>query len=85
MSHFNTNAKKQIRKLPKSVQIIIGNKIRKLLLSGVKLEKLSGRKNFYKVRIGDYRIVIVKLSSEIEVVLVAHKKEVYKILPRLFK
>jgi len=81
---ITAHAKRQIRKLPKSVQIIIANKIRKLLESSFgELEKLSGYKNHYKSRTGNYRIIFIKYSDEVEIVLVAHRKEVYDLLTRL--
>lgn len=82
---ITAHAKKQVRKLPKAIQIILSEKIRKLATESVaSLEKLEGYKNFYKARVGVYRIVFVKYTSEVEIVLVGHRKEVYKLLGRLF-
>ncbi len=81
---ITAHAKKQIKKLPKSVQIIITSKIWKLTsMSFEGLEKLSGYKGYYKVRVGTFRIVFIKYLDEIEIVLVAHRKEVYDLLTRL--
>jgi len=82
---ITAHAKKQIKKLPKAYQVIILQKIRKLTRElNTGSEKLSGYKNFYKNRVGIYRIVFIQNSNEIEIVLVAHRKEVYLLLKRLF-
>ena len=81
---ITSHAQKQIRKLPKAYQFIVAKKIRKLVVvSTLGLEKLSGYQNFYKSRVGVYRIIFVKYPNEIEIVLVGHRKEVYKLLERV--
>ncbi|MEK7498123.1 MAG: type II toxin-antitoxin system RelE/ParE family toxin [Patescibacteria group bacterium] len=81
---ITSHAKKQIKKLPKAYQIVVAQKIRKLVMIPViGEEKLSGYKNFYKVRVGVYRIIFIKFPSEIEVVLVGHRREVYLLLKKL--
>lgn len=81
---ITSHAKKQIKKLPKAYQIILAQKIRKIK-SGLDAgsEKLSGYRNFYKNRIGTYRIIFIQSLNEVEVVLVAHRKEVYLLLKRM--
>lgn len=81
---ITSHAQRQIKKLPKSVQIIIALKIRKSTgTSFESLEKLSGYKNFYRVRTGTYRMVFIKHTNEIKIVLVAHRREVYNLLGRI--
>lgn len=81
---ITSHAQKQIKKLPKVFQIIVANKIRKLISEpATRAEKLSGYKNFYKVRVGVYRIIFVKWINEIEVVSIGHRKEVYLLLKKL--
>ncbi|EKE05834.1 MAG: hypothetical protein ACD_19C00176G0056 [uncultured bacterium] len=81
---ITSHAQKQLKKLPKTYQIIITQKIRKLITeSNSGSEKLSGLKNYYKNRVGIYRIVFVKNIDEIEVVLIAHRKEIYLLLKRI--
>ncbi len=83
---ITSHAQKQIKKYPKTFQIIIINKIRKLISEEAEsVEKLTGYKNFYRLRIGTYRIVYLKSVDEIEIILVAHRKEVYKLLERVIK
>lgn len=81
---ITSHAQKQIKKLPKALQIILVNRIRKLASeSNIRAEKLGGFNNFYKIRVGVYRIVFIKFTNEIEIVLVGHRKEVYKRLSRI--
>lgn len=81
---ITSHAQKQIKKLPKATQIIVASKIRKLKNESFSsLEKLSGKGNFYKSRIGTYRIILVRFTNEIEIVLIAHRREVYDLLSRI--
>ena len=83
---ITSHAQKQIKKSPKALRIIIANKIRRLIAEpATSFEKLEGFKNFYKVRIGNYRIIFVKYINEIEIVLIGHRREIYKLLNRLLK
>lgn len=80
---ITSHAQKQIRKLPKVLQFIIAKRIRKLIsIPDLRAEKLTGYKNYYKTRIGVYRIIFIRFTSEIEIVLVGHRKEIYKLLGR---
>lgn len=45
------------------------------------LEKLKGFKNFYRIRIRDYRIGIQIDNSKITVIKILHHKEIYKYFP----
>lgn len=77
-------AQKQIKKYPKALKIIIVSRIRKLVFKPSKsFDKLEGYKNYYKVRVGAYRIIFIKYPKEIEIVLVGYRREVYKLLARI--
>ncbi len=46
------------------------------------MKKLEGFKNFYRIRIGDYRLGIEQESeSQIRFIVIAHRKDVYKLFP----
>jgi mRNA interferase RelE/StbE len=45
------------------------------------VEKMTGYENFYKIRFGDYRIGLNKTSTQIELIRVLHRKEIYKVFP----
>jgi mRNA interferase RelE/StbE len=77
------NAKKQIKKIPKFIQLSVINKLRILKNDPITgAIKLSGYDNAYRVRIGNYRIVYMIKDANIYVVHVAHRKEVYLLLKR---
>lgn len=74
--------RKQVRKLPKQVQ----QNIKALILelqqlestNEIQSEKLSGTKNRYKIRVGNYRIVYEKITAtHIEVTSVRDRKDVH--------
>lgn len=78
---FLPRAEKDFRRLPKSDQIAVAQKIKLFSQSPIKHEeKLSGFSNAYRVRIGNYRIVYRKTRTSIDIVIIAHRKEVYKLL-----
>lgn len=74
-------AEKELRKLPKFDQIAIAQKIRALpdpKIAGE--EKLSGFSHVYRARVGNYRIVYKKTSESIVIVLIRHRRDVYRML-----
>lgn len=75
------SADKSLSKLPKQIQskiISSFDKIRQNPISGIKLH--GELKNYYKFRVGDYRIVYRFNSkrSLVQVVKIEHRQGVYK-------
>jgi len=79
-------AEKELRHLNKTDQIVIANKIRSLSkdqpISHV--EKLAGYTDIFRVRVGHFRIVYKKNQHQLYIILIAHRKDVYSLLKRLF-
>jgi mRNA interferase RelE/StbE len=70
---------KELRKLPKFDQIAVGQKIRALREPQIPSEeKLAGYTHIYRVRVGQYRIVYKKTSDEITIILIGHRKDLYR-------
>lgn len=46
-----------------------------------KVEKMTGYKNYFKIRFGDYRIGIKKQDDIIIIETIKHRKEIYKYFP----
>ena len=46
-----------------------------------KVEKMTGYKNYFKIRFGDYRVGIKKENDIIIIETVKHRKEIYKYFP----
>ena len=79
-----SHAEKQLRKLPKIDQIAVSHKIRTLQkpeFSGE--EKLSGFSHIYRVRVGNYRVVYKKTKETLSIVIIRHRRDVYKIVKEL--
>lgn len=76
-------AEKDLRKLPKIDQIAIVQKIRSLVESSTGEEKLAGFTHIYRVRVGNYRIVYKRTSESITIIVIRHRRDVYRILKEL--
>lgn len=82
---LSPRAEKQLRKLSKIDQIAVAKKIRSIRDEREisKEEKIKGFQNIFRVRVGDYRIVYKKTRNEIYIVVIRHRKDVYRRLKRL--
>lgn len=82
---LSPRAEKDLRKLPKVEQIAVARKIRlaKEETEVVGEEKLTGFRNIFRVRVGNYRIVYRKIPQEIYIILIRHRKDVYQLLKQL--
>ena len=79
---FKRPAAKALKKIPKSDQKRIGSKIDCLSenLPDPATTKMKGDNPFYRIRVGDYRI-IYEIHGDILVIMVlkiGHRKEVYR-------
>jgi mRNA interferase RelE/StbE len=46
------------------------------------IKKLTGFKNYYRIRIGDFRLGFEKINqSKIRLIILAHRKDIYKKFP----
>lgn len=82
---ISPRAEKELKRLSKIDQIAVAKKIRSLCLPPIlNEEKLSGYKNIFRVRVGSIRIVYRRTLQEIFIILIAHRKEIYKLLKQLF-
>lgn len=78
---ISSRAEKQLRKLPKFDQIAIAQKIRQLPQRTIlNEEKLSGYNDIFRVRVGNYRIVYRKTRISIYIILIGHRRDVYRSL-----
>ena len=75
---ISPRAQKDFKKLSKIYQISISKKIRSLTDNPTSISTLQGFKDFYRARVGDYRIVFKKTDNEIYIVTVGHRSDVYK-------
>ena len=80
---FTESAKKDLKKIDRSISKIIEKKIEQLTLHNDRLDikKLVGFKATYRLRINDYRVIYEIKNDEIVILVIAiqHRKDVYKI------
>jgi len=81
---FQKSAYKEYEALPKDIK----SKIDEVLLiirinpysEILKLKKIKGRENHYRIRVGDYRVIYTPVNQTlvIRIIRVGHRKDVYK-------
>ncbi len=81
---------KELAKLPKPVIVASDAVIDKLKAakslqnSGVHFEKMEGQKkgeNYYRIRIGEYRIGVENINPKIIVLVIVKRNDIYKVFP----
>lgn len=83
---ISPRAEKELKKISKIHQIAIVKKIRSFTSDqNLTKEKLSGYKDMYRVRVGQYRIVYREQPNELFIILIGHRKDIYSMLNKLFK
>ena len=77
---FDEKAIEYLNKLPKEIKERIFNKILSTKSNPFHFFKSLERRNDFKLRIGDYRIIadIDQSSKQIKVTLIGHRKNIYK-------
>ena len=45
------------------------------------LKKLTGRRDYYRIRIGDYRIALTSAGGDVTFVRCLHRRDIYRYLP----
>lgn len=84
---LSPRAEKQLKRLPKVDQIAVVKKIRairdKKTVTGE--QKLKDFKNIFRVRVGDLRIVYRKTRREVYIILIRHRKDVYRLVKQLLR
>ena len=45
------------------------------------LKKLQGTQNYYRIRIGDYRLGLIINGNKVELIRLLHRKEIYRFFP----
>jgi mRNA interferase RelE/StbE len=75
-------AVKNFKCLDKVKEIITACKQARDLTELSQIKKLQGYDNFYRIRLGDYRIGIEVINGEIIFTRFLHRKDIYKYFPR---
>ena len=45
------------------------------------LKKIQGTNNYYRIRIGDYRLGMIIIKTEIQLIRLLHRKDIYRYFP----
>jgi len=72
---------KDPRLLEQVAQVIAEVKTAETLSALKHLSKLRGHTQFYRIRLGDYRIGIEVLGDEVIFVRILHRKDIYRYFP----
>ena len=81
---FAKSAKKEFNKLPSKIQDRIVEALKLLSINPfselLKIKKLKGQEELYRIRIGNYRLVYEVQNNEliVHLVKIGHRREVYK-------
>jgi mRNA interferase RelE/StbE len=82
---LSPTSKKQLKSVGRAVQIILAKKIREFVVSLTEEQKLTGYRNLYRIRVGNYRIVYRRTHEEVYIVLIGHRREIYRLLKALLR
>jgi mRNA interferase RelE/StbE len=84
---LSSQAEKELKKLSKINQIAIAKKIRGIRdsIKAEGEEKLKGFQDIFRIRVGDYRLVYQKSKNRVYIVLIRHRKDVYRLVKQLFR
>ena len=79
---WKKSAKKEIRKLEKKDRLAILGAVEELIRNPRKqgVKKLVGSDHYYRLRVGNYRVVYEVLDNilTIEIIRVKHRKDIYR-------
>jgi mRNA interferase RelE/StbE len=85
---FDKSFDKSIRKISNP---IIFKRVERIILEFDKaatlleihhIKKLTGFRNYYRIRIGDYRLGVELINkSTVRLIILAHRKDIYKVFP----
>jgi len=82
---LSPTSKKQLKSVRRAVQIILAKKIREFVVSLTEEQKLTGYRNLYRIRVGNYRIIYRRTHEEVYIVLIGHRREIYRLLKALLR
>lgn len=76
--NLSENAKEKVRE----ICLFVFSKANDLKdVKGLDIDKISGFNNYYRIRIGNYRIGFEKQGNSIIFMRVLHRKDIYRFFP----
>ena len=83
---FKKSAYKEYQKLPKQTQKKLDEALEMLAINPLgellRFKKIRGKENWYRIRIGDYRIIYSPQNEVlvVTVIRVGHRKDIYNLM-----
>ena len=75
---FSTRAVKEYKRLPQNIKTFVDVALTKLSAGGnLDIKPLKGERNTYRIRVGSYRILYLKINGIYLIVRIAHRQNVY--------
>ncbi len=65
----------------KLVQVIVNIQKANKLSEIRNIKKIKGSKNYYRIRVGEYRLGLIITSKQAELIRFIHRKDIYKYFP----
>ena len=85
---FDKSFEKSIDKIrnknmfPKILHVILELEHAKSIQEVKQIKKLTGYKNYYRIKLGEYRLGIESINNDtVRVIIIAHRKEIYRFFP----
>jgi len=85
---FRRSFNRDLKKLKKNREVLVRIKDKLLEVEAAddlselpSLKKLSGGTEYYRIRVGDYRIGVVVREDTVEFVRCLHRREIYRYFP----
>ncbi len=76
---FSRNAAKDYKRLPVHYKMLIDLALTKLSEGGnLDIKPMKGEKNTYRIRVGVYRILYLKIDNTFIISRIAHRQNIYK-------
>ena len=78
---FTKKAYKEFLSLPLNYKFLIEREIKDLIQGKrIDIKKIKGEKNTFRIRVGEYRVLLKKLSQkkEIFIISIKHRREIYR-------
>jgi mRNA interferase RelE/StbE len=69
-------------KLKPKLLSVLDNIQKATKISDIKnIKKLKGSSDFYRIRLGDYRIGMIVIKQEVQLIRFLHRKDIYRYFP----
>lgn len=76
---FSKGAVKDYKKLPEQYKVLVNIALKKLSEGGpLDIKSIKGEKNTYRIRVGKFRILYLKIERTLLITKIADRKDAYR-------